>query len=47
MKDLLFQHVLCEGYYKKKMTKQVYNSTIDDEYIEDDLSITVNQSASC
>ena len=47
MKDLLFQHVLCEGYYKKKMTKQVYNSTIDDEYIEDDFSITLNQGASC
>ena len=47
MKDLLFRRVVCKGYYKKKMTKYVHNSTIDDEYIEDDVSITLNQGGSC
>lgn len=47
MKNLLFRNVICEGYLKKKETKYVYNSTIDDEYIEDDASITLNQGGSC
>ena len=47
MNNLLFRNVICEGYLKKKETKYVYNSTIDDEYIEDDVSITLNQGGSC
>lgn len=47
MKNLLFRNVICKGYLKKKETKYVYNSTIDDEYIEDDVSITLNQGGSC
>lgn len=47
MNNLLFRNVICEGYLKKKETKHVYNSTIDDEYIEDDVSITLNQGGSC
>lgn len=47
MNNLLFRNVICKGYLKKKETKHVYNSTIDDEYIEDDASITLNQGGSC
>lgn len=47
MNNLLFRNVICEGYLKKKETKYVYNSTIDDEYIEDDVLITLNQGGSC
>ena len=47
MDNLLFKNVICKGFLKKKETKYVYNSTIDDEYIEDDFSITLNQGGSC
>ena len=47
MNNLLFRNVICKGYLQKKRTKHVYNSTIDDEYIEDDVSITLNQGGSC
>ena len=33
MDNLLFKNVICKGYLKRKETKYVYNSTIDDEYI--------------
>ena len=47
MNNLLFKNVICKGYLQRKETKYVYNSTIDDEYIEDDVSITLNQGGSC
>ena len=47
MNNLLFKNVICKGYLSKKQTKYVYNSTINDEYIEDDVSITLNQGGSC
>lgn len=47
MNNLLFKNVICKGYLSKKQTKYVYNSTTDDEYIEDDVSITLNQGGSC
>lgn len=47
MEKLLFRNVICKGYLHKKETKYVYHSTIDDEYIEDDVSITLNQGGSC
>ena len=47
MDNLLFRNVICKGYLKRKETKHVYNSTIYDEYIEDDVSITLNQGGSC
>nr|DAY99278.1 MAG TPA: hypothetical protein [Caudoviricetes sp.] len=47
MNNLLFRNVICKGYLQRKETKHVYNSTIDDEYIEDDVSITLNQGGSC
>lgn len=47
MNNLLFRNVICKGYLQRKKTKYVYNSTIDDEYIEDDVSITLNQGSSC
>lgn len=47
MNNLLFRNVMCKGYLHKKETKYVYCSTIDDEYIEDDVSITLNQGGSC
>lgn len=47
MNNLLFRNVICKGYLQRKETKYVYNSTIDDEYIEDDVSITLNQGSSC
>lgn len=47
MNNLLFRNVICKGYLQKKETKYVYNSTIDNEYIEDDASITLNQGGSC
>ena len=47
MNNLLFRNVICKGYLQKKETKHVYTSTIDDEYIEDDVSITLNQGGSC
>lgn len=47
MNNLLFRKVICKGYLQRKETKHVYNSTIDDEYIEDDVSITLNQGGSC
>lgn len=43
MNNLLFRNVICKGYLKKKETKHVYNFTIDDEYIEDDISIILNR----
>ena len=33
MEQILFRNVICKGYLKKKETKFVYNSTIEDEYI--------------
>lgn len=47
MNNLLFRNVICKGYLQRKKTKYVYNSTIDDEYIEDDVSIILNQGSSC
>lgn len=47
MEKLLFRNVICKGYLHKKETKYVYHSTIDDEYMEDDVSITLNQGGSC
>ncbi len=47
MNNLLFRNVICKGYLQRKETKHVYNSTIDDEYIKDDVSITLNQGGSC
>lgn len=47
MEQILFRNVICKGYLKKKETKFVYHSTIEDEYIEDDISITLNQGGSC
>ena len=47
MNNLLFRNVICKGYLQKKETKYVYTSTIDDEYIEDNVSITLNQGGSC
>lgn len=43
MNNLLFRNVMWKGYLQKKRTKHVYNSTINGEYIEDDVSITLNQ----
>lgn len=45
--NILFKNVICKGYLKKQKTKYVYKSTIDDEYIEDDVSITLSQGGSC
>ena len=47
MNNLLFKNVMCKGYLQKNETKYVYHSEIDDEYIEDDVSITLNQGGSC
>ena len=47
MSNLLFRNVICKGYLQRKETKHVYSSTIDDEYVEDDASITLNQGGSC
>lgn len=47
MNNLLFRNVICKGYLQKKEIKYVYTSTIDDEYIEDNVSITLNQGGSC
>lgn len=47
MKQLLFRNVICKGYLKKQKTKHVYRSNINDEYIEDENSITLNQGSSC
>ena len=46
-KDILFKNVICKGYLQKQETKYVYHSDIEDEYIEDDVSITLNQVVSC
>lgn len=47
MKQLLFKNVICKGYLQKQKQKYVYHSDIDDEYIEDEVSITLNQGGSC
>lgn len=47
MENLLFKNVICKGYLKKQDTKYVYKSDIDDEYIEDENSITLNAGGSC
>lgn len=47
MDKLLFRNVICKGYLQKQETKHVYYSNIDDEYIEDENSITLNQGGSC
>lgn len=47
MNNLLFKNVMCKGYLQKIETKYVYYSKTDDEYIEDDVSITLNQGGSC
>lgn len=47
MGELLFRKIMCKGYLKKQETKHVYTSTIDDEYIENKYSITLNQGGSC
>lgn len=47
MEKLLFKTVQCKGYLQKQETKHIYYSTIEDEYIEDDFSITLNQGGSC
>lgn len=47
MEKLLFRNVMCKGYLQKQETKHVYCSNIDDEYIEDENSITLNQGSSC
>lgn len=47
MEQLLFRNVICKGYLKKQETKYVYPSDIEDEYIEDDVSITLNQGGEC
>lgn len=45
--NILFRNVICKGYLQKQKQKYVYNSNIDDEYIEDEVSITLNQGGSC
>lgn len=47
MNKLLFRNVMCKGYLQRQETKHVYYSNIDDEYIEDESSITLNQGGSC
>lgn len=47
MDKLLFKNVICKGYLKKQNTKYVYYSNIDDEYIEDENTITLNQGGEC
>ena len=47
MKKILFRNVICKGYLQKQDTKYVYHSNIDDEYIEDENSITLNQGGYC
>ena len=47
MDKLLFKNVICDGYMRKKETKHVYHSDVEDEYIETDDSITLNQGGSC
>lgn len=47
MENLLFKNVQCKGYLEKAETKYVYVSNEEDEYIEDDSSITLNAGSSC
>ena len=47
MEKLLFRNIMCNGYLQKQETKHVYCSNIDDEYIEDENSITLNKGGSC
>lgn len=47
MEKILFRNVIGKGYLQRKETKYVYYSTMEDEYIEDDVSITLNQGGSC
>lgn len=47
MEKLLFRNVMCKGYLQKQETKEVLPSTIDDEYVINENSITLEAGGNC